>query len=336
MKRKLLITGATGFVGSVLVSELLKTAPGDGLTLLVLPGEPRPRIWAERGLRVIMGDITDPHAVNTACRGQTHVVHLAGLISYCKRDLPKLLAVNRDGVANIVAACLRHRVRRLVHISSVGAIGFNRGREPADETTPFNWPNSFHYMVSKHLGQQEVERAVLEKGLAAVIINPASIMGPGDPNPLTPHNQLYSNIYRRPFFGSFSGGLAVVDVRDLVALIIKALDHGKAGDKYLAVGANLTYRQVIHLIGKHSGRKVHPWPIPAFLCVIAGWLLEAVSDLTGKKPLLTTSYGRLSGWFLYNRNDKTRREFNHTYIDIEDTIADSCRYFETTFLKPHE
>lgn len=336
MRRRILITGPTGFVGSVLVSELLKTAPDDRLTLLVLPGEPQPKNWADQGLRVIKGDITDPQAVDTACRGHSHVVHLAGLISYWKRDRARLLAVNRDGVANVVAACLRHRVRRLVHISSVGALGFNRSGEPADETTPFNWPAGFPYMVSKHLGQQEVERAVLERGLPAVIINSASIMGPGDSNPLTPQNRLYASIYRRPFFGSFRGGLAVVDVRDLVALIIKALDRGQDGHRYLAVGANLTYRQVIRLIGKHSGRKVYPWSIPAFLCVIAGGLLEAVSGLTGKNPLLTTAYGRLSGWFLYHRNDKSRREFKHTYIDIEDTIADSCRYFEATFLKPHE
>jgi len=132
-----------------------------------------------------------PAAVAAAVRGHDRVVHMAGLISYWKGDEAKLEAVNEDGVQSVVEACLAEGVERLVHISSVGAMGFREDGTPADETAPFNWPADILYMTSKRRGQDIVERAGRERGLRAVILNPASIMGPGDHNPATPHNQLY-------------------------------------------------------------------------------------------------------------------------------------------------
>jgi dihydroflavonol-4-reductase len=233
---------------------------------------------------------------------------------------------------HLTSASLNAGVKRFVHISSVGAIGFHKDGTPADETVPFNWPPDFYYMVSKYQGQLVVEKAV-DAGLPAVILNPASIMGPGDPNPGTPHNQLYRRIYNSTLFGSFSGGLAVVDVRDLAVLIVKALEIGESGDKFLAVGANLTYRRVIQTVGKFARRRVYPLPLPAPLFSAAGLLLEGVSALSRRPPLLTLAYGRLSGWKTYYDGGKSERVFDHRYIDFEQTIRDSCEYYEARFLK---
>ena len=263
--------------------------------------------------------------------GQSHVIHLAGLISYWGRERDRLYRVNQLGVENIVDACLRHGVRRLVHVSSVGAIGFHRDRNPADEDTEFNWPRSFAYMTSKHAGQRAVERAVRERGLQAIILNPASLMGPGDPIPSTLHNQLYDRICNKTLFGCFSGGLAVTDVRDLAEIAIKALGIGRAGERYLIVGANVEYTEVVRAIGSYFHRKVYPFRVPAFLFTAAGAVLEAVSGFTGKKPLLTRSYGRLSGWFGYYANAKSREAFGHEYLPFEKTIADGCRYFQEQY-----
>jgi dihydroflavonol-4-reductase len=261
------------------------------------------------------------------------VIHLAGLISYWKRDRVRVMRVNRDGVRCVVDACLRWNVERLVHISSVGAIGFRKDGLPADEETPFNWPRNLLYMVSKYEGQKIVEEAVRTHGLPAVILNPASIMGPGDHVVTTPHNRMYRSICESRLFGSFAGGLAVVDVRDLAALILKAVEKGRIGEKYLAVGANLTYPDVIRLISRSCGRKAYPFKIPAPLIAVAGGLLEAVSLLTGRRPLLTAAYGRLSGWTAYYSNEKSRREFGHAYIPVETTVADGWEYYRTTFVR---
>lgn len=278
------------------------------------------------------GDITDDKRVSEALNGQTHVIHLAGIISYWRRDFRRLIRVNRDGARAVVNACVRTRVSRLVHVSSVGAIGFRKRGRLIDETTPFNWPPYFHYMTSKYFGQKVVEEAVRKNGLDAVIFNPASIMGPGDPVLETPHNQLYARVYSGRMFGSFRGGLGVVDVRDVTAAIIKGLDRGRPGERYLLVGANLHYPEVLRLIAKHARRRVYPFPVPAALLSAAGLSWELVSHLTKKRPLLTYSYGRLSGWTTFYSNEKSRRDFSHEYIPIEETIRDSCRYFEKTFI----
>jgi len=331
---KLLITGATGFAGGALLDLLSETQNYTRISTLVLPndpGEARLDNGKLPGLRILHADITDSEAVRRSVAGHTHVVHLAGLISYWKRDRAALTAVNQSGVENIVDACLLHGVRRLIHVSSVGAIGFHRDGQPADEQTAYNWPNGFPYMSTKRAGQEVVERAVAERKLPAVILNPASLMGPGDPDPATPHNQLYHRIRNKTLFGCFAGGLAVTDVRDLAQIILKALEHDAVGERYLVVGANIEYRRVVEAIGSYYSRKVYPFRVPAFVLAAAGSAMETLSAITGKRPLLTYGYGRLSGWFGYYSNAKSRRAFGHQYLPFEKTIADACAYYESEF-----
>jgi nucleoside-diphosphate-sugar epimerase len=187
-------------------------------------------------------------------------------------------------------------------------------------------------MTSKREGQKIGEQACKEKGLPMVILLPASIMGPGDPNVQTPHNQLYDRIYKKGLFGCFSGGLAVVDVRDLVEIIIKSLKSQIRCDKYLVVGANVRYADVVRAIAKYGHKKVFPFPVPAFLLSTLGRSLEFIGKITNRKPLLTHAYGKLSGWTVYYSNEKSKKEFDHEYRLPEKTIEDSCRYYEDNFL----
>ncbi len=326
---RILVTGATGFVGAVLVPQLVRRYGPAAVDAFALPGDAIPATWRDAGLRTYRGDIADAAAVRAAVDGHTHVVHLAGFISYWKGDEKKLKEVNEDGVRCVVEASAGAGVERLIHISSVGAVGYHPDGTPADETAPYNWPEDILYMASKRRGQDIVEEAIRSRGLRAVILNPASIMGPGDHNPATPHNELYARICRRTQFGSFSGGLAIVDVRDLVAIIVKALEgRGRDGESYLVIGANLSYRDVVRKISRACGRKAFPFPIPAPLLAAAGHFLERSARRTGRRPLLTAAYGRLSGWTAFYDNAKSRRDFDHAYIDAEKTIEDGWRYFQ--------
>ena len=329
---KVLVTGATGFVGSVLMPELIARYGAGSISAFVLPEDPLPATWRGAGVRTFDGDIADARAVRTATAGHSHIVHLAGFISYWKGDADRLRTVNEDGARSIVEASFQACVERLIHVSSIGAVGFRADGSPADETTPFNWPADILYMASKRRGQDIVEQAVRERGLRAVILNPASIMGPGDHNPATPHNELYRRISRGPLIGSFAGGLAIVDVRDLVSIILKALEgRGRDSESYLIVGANLSYRDVIRRISRACGRRAYPFPIPAPLLILAGLFLERASRRTGRRPLLTAAYGRLSGWTAYYDSAKSRREFGHTYIDADKTITEGWEYYRDAF-----
>lgn len=331
---RILVTGATGFVGAVLMPELVRRYGAGAVDAFVLPGDAVPASWRDAGLRLFPGDIADPTAVAAAVRGHDRVVHMAGLISYWRGDEAKLKKVNEDGVRSVVEACLAAGVGRLIHVSSVGAVGFHEDGTPADETAAYNWPADILYMTSKRRGQDIVERAVRERGLPAVILNPASIMGPGDHNPETPHNRLYRMICGGTQLGSFAGGLAIVDVRDLAAIILKALEGGgRDGESYLVVGANLPYPEVVRRISRACGRKAYPFRIPGPLVTAAGFVLEMAARLTGRRPLITAAYGRLSGWTAYYDNAKSRREFGHVYIDADKTIADGWAYFQES-VKP--
>lgn len=325
---RILVTGATGFVGAVLMPRLVEKYGAAAVDAFVLPGDPVPETWRDAGVKTFTGDIADAGAVAEAIRGHSHVVHLAGFISYWKGEEAKLEAANETGARSVVEGCLAAGVERLIHVSSVGAVGFHDDGTPADETTPHNWPAGILYMTSKRRGQDIVEQAVRDRGLKAVILNPASIMGPGDHNPATPHNRLYKMICCGTQVGSFAGGLAIVDVRDLVEIILKTLEgRGRDGESYLIVGANLPYPEVIKKISQACGRKSYPFRIPGPVLTAAGHILELVARLTGRRPLITAAYGKLSGWTAYYDNSKSRREFDHVYIDADTTIVDGWLYF---------
>jgi dihydroflavonol-4-reductase len=326
-----LITGATGFVGREVIRYLLTKRPTWRLTAFALPDEPVPDGWAG-SVSVRRGDVRDAKSVIEAVAGADLVFHLAAWISYWRLDYGRMRSVNVDGTSNIVNACLAAGVKRLVYVSSVGAIGFKSKGEPADESTPFNWPESLGYMTTKRDAQRLVIKATREHGLDAVIVNPASIMGPGDPNPGSAHNRLYADMYRRRvFIGTFTGGLAIVDVRDLVKVLVAAAEKGKGGEAYLAVGANVPYRRVLELMAHYAKRRFFPAPVPSWLLIAAGYIAELISVATKKRPLITVGYGLLSGWTAYYSNRKSSEQLDAVYRPLEDTIKDACVWYEAGF-----
>lgn len=329
----ILITGAGGFVGRTLVRTLTEKHPEDHLSAFLLPHEEVPADWSP-DIAIIRGDLRDRTTVRAAVAGKDWVYHLAGFISYWSFDDQAMRTINCDAVAILVDACIEAHIRRFVHVSSVGAIGFRKDGEETAEDEPFNWPEDFGYMTTKRDGQRIVLRAVAERNLNAVIINPASIMGPGDPSPSSAHNRLYADMYRRKFFfGTFTGGLAVVDVRDLVQVIIAAGEKGAKGACYLAVGANVPYRRVLELMAGYAQKLFIPFPVPPFLLTGIGYVAEGISHLTKRRPLLTSAYGRLSGWTAYYSNQKSVRELGISYRPLEETISDGCEWYVDTMLR---
>lgn len=236
--------------------------------------------------------------------------------------------------ANVARACAEAGVLRLIHVSSVGAIGFHPDERLADEDTEFNWPDSFHYMVSKRAGQDAVFAIGRETGLPVVAVNPASIMGPGDPRASSPMNQLFALLMRKNVFvGTFAGGLAIVDVRDLSELLIAVAEKGVPGRNYLAVGANVPYTRVIELMTQFAGKKHLPLVAPPRALKAAGAALERFALLTGIDPLLTESYGALSGWTAYYSAQRSIDELGASYRDLETTVADSIEYYRRRFMQ---
>ncbi|HOV46978.1 MAG TPA: NAD-dependent epimerase/dehydratase family protein [Exilispira sp.] len=327
---KIFITGATGFLGQTILSHLDEKGlmKKNQITALVLPNDRYEKdILKYAEIHILHGNVSDRDFLIEALKDQDIVIHTAGLISYWKKDYDKLVKVNIEGTKNIVEACLTNKIRRLVHISSVGTVGFYKDGTYADEQTKFNWPENFYYMTTKRDGEKYVMDAINNKGLNAIILNPASIMGPMDPNPDTPHNQVYKMVLTGTAFFSFSGGLAIVDVRDLADIAIKAAFTEDRG-KYLIIGHNISYVTVLKTCGKYLNKKVLAIPVPPVFLFLGGHLLEFISNFTNKRPLITASYGRLSGFKAYYSNKKSIDTFSHKYIDFEKTIEDACNYYK--------
>lgn len=335
---KILVTGATGFLGNVFVPLLLDSPlaaarggpAGPAVRVFALPDERIPACFAGK-VGVLRGDLRDRAAVDAAVKGSDLVFHIAGAISYRSRDAHFLKAVNVEGARNVALACADNGVRRLVHVSSVGAIGFHPDGSLADEETPFNWPDDFHYMTTKRGGQEAVLEVGRQRGLEVVVVNPASILGPGDPNPRTPMNSLYAMVLKHPLLpGTFSGGLALVDVRDVAAMLLLAAEKGRPGQKYLAVGANVTYHRAIEVMMQAAGKGFLPISAPPRMLALAGALMERMAERTGSHPLLTDSYGRLSGWSAFYSAAKSESELGMRYRSLEDSMREGLEYFKAT------
>lgn len=319
---RILVTGAGGFVGTVLVPLLADRYGRASVRLFALPGErlPEDPPWPE--LPVFRGDVRELESLKPAVSGCDVVLNLAGLISYRLVDRHRLFAVNVEGAANVARACIGAGVSRLVHVSSTGAVGFRPDRVPADEATPCNWPGIFHYMASKHAGQESVLRLCREHGLDVLVLNPAAIMGPGDRNPRSAHNRLYSMVSRARVMPTFTGGLAVVDVRDVAEAIAAAIAARPPDKPCLLVGANIRYSQVLRRIAAALGRQLSLIPVPSPLLAGVGLLLEPLPA-----PPLTLAYGLMSGWHCYYDGSRAAVNLGLRYRSFTTTVADACRYY---------
>jgi dihydroflavonol-4-reductase len=292
--------------------------------LLAFPGEQLPDEKPWRELAVYTGDVRSPRSLIAAVSGCEAVVNLAGFLSHRQRDRGQLFAVNCQGAANVAAACIAARVRRLVHVSSIGAVGFRPDREPVDESAPYNWPDSFHYMASKYRGQETVRQLAAEHGLELTVLNPASIMGPGDRIPSSGQNQVFALVLANRLLPTFTGANGVVDVRDVAEIAIRAIKESPQSQPCLLVGANIEYSAVLRAIAASFNRSVRLVPMPSALIAASGLLLET---LPLNRNRLSFSYGRMSGWHCYYDASLSTKVFGHAYRDFNQTIADGCRYF---------
>lgn len=321
---KILVTGATGFVGSVLLPQLIERHGTGAMRCLVLPDEVLPASEYWRSLEVRRGDVADAEAVTDAVRGCDVVLHLAGLISYRRTDRVRLFRINVSGAVNVAQACAKQGLRRLVHVSSTGAAGFYRDGRLADASTPFNWPAPFYYMASKRAGQEAVRRIAAESGLEVLTLSPAAIIGPGDTNPKTPHNRLYALVRSAVVLPTFTGGLSVVDVRDVVDAVVRAMDFRPEPEPFLLAGSNRRYSDVLKQIAAGFARRVRLVPIPAALAAGAGFAFE-VLRLQGAP--VTYSYGMMSGWRCFHDGRRGRELLGRDYRRFEQTIEEGCRFF---------
>jgi dihydroflavonol-4-reductase len=275
---RVLVTGGTGFLGSHLCARLVE----DGHEVTVLRrATSNPACLTGHRVGYVVGDVTDRESVNRAVRGQQIAIHAAAIVGSAPPEAHR--AVNEEGTRNIVAACRDSGVERLVHISSVAAIGIPEdGSRPADEAFAFNLEGSaLSYHISKRRAEQIVSRAVAE-GLDAVIVNPSWIHGPH--GRCFHGHEIPDGVRRRRVVPCFSGGINVVHIDDAVDGVLTALRRGRAGQRYILGGENLTWREMARKAADLLGVRRTLVAVPAPVTGAAAWARRTVATLTRGRP----------------------------------------------------
>lgn len=319
---KALVTGATGFVGSYVVRTLLKA--GHQVRVLRRPNSPTKLI---EGLPVetAIGDVTDRSSVFEAIKGCEAVFHLAGHVSFWKGHREIQRRVNVDGTRHVVEAALAHKVKRLVHTSSIAAIGFAPEGRLGDETLPYNWwPYRIPYCDTKHLAEEEVRQGI-RKGLDAVIVNPAVVFGAGDVN-LHAGAMVFQMARGRLAF-HFKGGCCVSDVEDVAEGHLKAFEKGRKGERYIFGGDNYSWKELFTLIAEVVGVPPPQKEIPTWALSLVALGFDAASKVTGKRPVITPESIRISAIPAYYSSEKAIRELGYIITPFRETVRKTFKWY---------
>lgn len=280
----ILVTGAGGHIGNVLVKQLYKKGHKD-LRLFVQPGEDISYI-EKYAKETVRGDIRDAMAVSAAVRGCDFVFHLAGLVQISGMRKKIVFDVNLGGTRNVAQACLEKGVRRLVHVSSVHAL-----KEPqagsVDETLDSDIGNLHGaYARSKAMATIEVMNA-MQKGLDAVIVFPTGVIGPYDFRSSYTGSAIKGYIDAKKTQYYFDGKYDFVDVRDVADGIIRAWKNGERGQGYIISGSVLSLEDIIKAVEKTTGRAIKRRKVPTPLVRLAAVLAPLYYAVARKKPVLS-------------------------------------------------
>jgi len=303
----ILVTGATGFVGSHLCQALaeqghhVRSLHRSSSSLALLEGVPA---------ELVEGDLFEPDSLALAARDIDVVYHCGGRVGSWT-DAEEMAASHVEGTHNILSAARQCGVRRFIHTSSVAALGLPERAAETNDTLPImdeshawnftaeEWP----YGYAKHRAEEEVRSATTE-GFDTIILNPASIFGAGDKNLTSSAIVMHMARGRRPPIPP--GGLNVIHIDDVVAGHLAALEKGESGERYILGGENIPHKQLLTTVAEVVGAPRPRWHIP-------GWALRYLSrpaELLGRImgiPLRGNML-RLAGLHFYYDSRKAQRE----------------------------
>jgi dihydroflavonol-4-reductase len=312
-----LVTGATGFIGSYVTRLLVQQ--GDEVRAIVRVGSDSDPL-RELGVRPVRGDILDRRSVRRAMRGVGRVFHMAGTTSF-GLSRARLFAVNVEGTRIVLEEALRAEVERAVYTSSVAAIGPAPRRRVGDETQVWDAGRyGIPYVDSKHEAEVEALRLVV-RGLPLVIVNPAHVMGAGDPGRSS--TALVRRFLRRQIPVYVDGTLNIVGVEDVAAGHLLAAEKGRVGERYVLGNRNFTMDRLFADLGRLSG--VEPPTIK--LPLQAALALASTADRLPGLRMPTTSEIRAVSLNWAFRSTKAKRELGWTVSPHEDALDATIAWY---------
>lgn len=326
---KCLVTGATGFLGTNLVHELVKKDwkvralyySGKGLKYI----SPLP-------VELVQGDLTNPGDAEKAVEGVDVVFNLAGDTSAWKKVFDRQYKINVVGPVNLAHACCKHGVKRVVHTSTVNTLGYNP-HGIADETWPhYNYTGKGYYYADT---KREGEKKILEfqdKGLEVVVVYPGAIIGPYDFN--FQYGRLFFDLRDKKIPANTSGGLSCSHVTEVAKAHIAAAINGKPGEGYICGGINTTHKKLFEVIAAKMGVEAPRYTLPKWVVVPYGFLMESISMFTNKEPSINPGVARHMSNFAHYDSSKAVRELDYKIVSLQ-KMVDDCYdwYVKEGFIK---
>ncbi len=323
---KVLITGATGFIGNHVTRMCLER--GDEVRAMVMPGEDRSPL---DGMEVeyVEGNLLDPDSLVKAVKGVDKLYHLAALFAIWTKDPDLHYKINVEGTRSIMQAAMAADVEKIVYTSSIAAIGVAGKGALATEKTPFrSWPFASEYILSKYISHLLV-KGMVNEGLRATMVLPGFPFGPGDRAP-TPTGTMVLGTLKGQMKNYWDGGVCPVDVRDVAAGHLLAMDKGRIGESYLLANleANMTNKEFLTLIGRIAGvDNVATREISAKTMLRVARVAEFISKITGRAPITTYKNSLFVMQHCYVDPSKAIEELGLPQTPIETAVRDSVEWF---------
>ena len=319
----ILVTGGAGLLGSELITQLLVK----GCNVRAIYNKtPLPEFHSNL-LEKFQCNILDVMGLEEAMQDVTQIYHCAAIVTFDPARKRELFAINIEGTTNVVNAALNCGVKKLVHVSSVAALGKILKDTPVDENIKWTEEaNNSNYGQSKYLGELEVWRGIGE-GLDAVIVNPVIIIGDGG-DWLTGSSQIFRSVYNEfPWYTNGVNGF--VDARDVANAMIELMNSNISSERFIISAVNKSYRDLFNLIAAAFGKKQPYKNVTPFIANVV-WRLEAIKKLfTGKDPLVTKETTASALASVYYNNEKLLKFLpNFKYRSIEDTVNHTCKLMQ--------
>jgi dihydroflavonol-4-reductase len=320
---KALVTGATGFVGAAVARALLRD-------------QWRVRVLARRGsdrrnlksldVEVAEGDLTDLGSLQRAAQGCEGLFHVAADYRLGARDPKELYRTNVEGTRNVLSAARSSGVQRIVYTSSVATIGIPADGTPGDEQSANSLDNMIgHYKRSKYLAE-EVAREAVQAGMSVVIVSPSTPVGPGDVKP-TPTGQLVLDAAAGRMPAYVDTGLNIVHVDDVAAGHLLAYERGKAGERYILGGQDMSLREILEMIAGLEARSPPRVRLPYAVVLPIAYVAEGFARLSGRSGRITLEGVRMSRKKMFFSSAKAARELGYRWRPPAQAFADAIRWF---------
>ena len=317
---KVLVTGADGLLGSNLVRELLNR--NYAVSVLLLEGIKSPTLDG-LPITVYYGNILKPESLDAPFKNNDVVIHCAAATDVFPARNKFVNTVNIEGSQNIINACLKHSIKRLIYTGTANSFSFGASKEkPGVEDTPYiSLRYGLDYMDSKRYAQDMVLEAVKNKGLPAVVVNPTFMIGPYDTKPSS--GQMILALHKGKVPGYTKGGKNYVAVKDAAVAISNAIDKGRIGECYILGNENLTYKEAFEKLANAIGAKPPKLKMANFVVKFYGTLSSFLATVFKFEPTVTKELAIISCDHHYYSAEKARTELGLPQTPIE-TAAKEC------------